>query len=166
LAHQSFSRRIIGEKLHHEKEAKQLLPKEYQDLAAVGRLDKDSTGLLLFTDDGVVANRLTNPKFDHEKEYLVSVNKPLLPKDIAQYEKGITILGEKAKPVKVKQIDHLIYSFTLTEGKNRQVRRMLKNLGYHVFGLKRIRIVNLLLADLKPGESRILQRQDLDKSLL
>jgi len=135
-----------------EKEAKDLLPKQYKGLSPVGRLDKDSEGLLLFTNDGVLAHRLTSPKFDHEKEYLVTVDKTISQEVLHKYHRGVVILGEKTKPVEVKKFKGTTYQFILREGKNRQIRRMLNNFGYRVLHLKRVRIANYKLGNLKPGE--------------
>ncbi|MFH1577352.1 MAG: pseudouridine synthase [Candidatus Margulisiibacteriota bacterium] len=147
-----------------EKEARGLLPPEFRGLKPVGRLDKDSEGLLLFTNDGVVAHRLTSPKFDHEKEYSVAVDKLIAAEVLDKYSKGIVILGEKTKPVEVTKLTGTTYRFVLREGKNRQIRRMLNNFGYEVIRLKRVRILNLLLNELQPGQHRLLsnkERQDL-----
>ena len=144
-----------------EKEAVELLPGKFKDLKPVGRLDKDSEGLLLFTNDGVVAYRLTAPKFDHEKEYEVTVDKPISKGILEKYRKGIVILGERTKPVLVKKFKGNTYSFILREGKNRQIRRMLGNFGYKVLKLKRVRQLNLKLAGLKPGSYRELALSDI-----
>lgn len=142
-----------------EKEAKELLPASVRNTVhAVGRLDKDSEGLLLFTNDGVAAHRLTSPKFDHEKEYEVTVDKKLAERVVAKYRRGLVILGEKTKPVGVQRIGENIYRFILREGKNRQIRRMLNNLGYKVLKLKRVRIADYKLGDLDIGEYRDLRR--------
>jgi len=138
-----------------EKEAKDLLPPEDRKIVhAVGRLDKDSEGLLLFTNDGVLAHRLSSPKFEHEKEYEVTVDRKIADRAIKQYAKGITIGGLKTKPVIVSHLKGTTYRFILTEGKNRQIRRMLNNLGYKILKLKRLRIANYELRDLGLGEYR------------
>jgi 23S rRNA pseudouridine2605 synthase/23S rRNA pseudouridine2604 synthase len=145
-----------------EKEAKDLLPDKFKNLHVVGRLDKDSEGLLLFTDDGVAAHRLASPKFEHEKEYRVTVDQVISPEVLAKYHKGITLAGEQLKPVEVKKIKGLTYRFVLREGKNRQIRRMLKKFGYYVVRLKRVRIANLKLGELKPGQYRALSETELE----
>ena len=149
---------------HGEKQASDLLPKELKDLNPVGRLDKDSEGLILFTNDGVLAHRLSSPKFDHEKEYLVMVDKAISGSVLKKYQRGVVILGEQTKPVKVKQLRGKTYSFILREGKNRQIRRMLGNFGYTVRKLKRVRIVGLRLGQLKTGQYRELTQDE--KALL
>jgi len=143
-----------------EKEACELLPGDLRNLNPVGRLDKDSQGLLLFTNDGVVAHRLTSPKFDHEKEYEVTVDKVISKEILDKYRKGIVILGEQTKPVKVIKLKGKRYRFVLCEGKNRQIRRMLNNFGYQVIKLKRIRILNFELGNLSLGQYRLLSDQE------
>lgn len=144
----------------NEKEAKELLPVSIRDkVHVVGRLDKESEGLLLFTNDGVAANRLSSPLYQHEKEYEVTVDRHISNDDIKKYAEGITIeglRGFRAKPVEVKRIRDLTYKFILREGKNRQIRRMLNSLGYMVFKLKRVRISNYKIGNLKSGEYRVL----------
>ncbi len=144
-----------------EREAKELLPASIRDIVhVVGRLDKESEGLLLFTNDGVAANRLSSPIYNHEKEYEVTVNRHISNEDIKQYAEGITIAGLKgakgfrAKPVNVRRITGMTYQFILREGKNRQIRRMLNSLGYRVIKLKRVRISNYKMGNLKHGEWR------------
>jgi pseudouridine synthase len=144
-----------------EKEAKDLLPVRLNKLHAVGRLDKDSEGLLLFTDDGVVAHRLASPKFKHEKEYAVTVDQVISPDVLAKYRKGIVLAGEQLKPVEATKVKGTTYRFILREGKNRQIRRMLERFGYNVNQLKRVRIANLKLGELKPGKHRSLSREEL-----
>jgi 23S rRNA pseudouridine2605 synthase len=144
-----------------EKEAKTLLSADDRKLVhAVGRLDKDSEGMLLFTNDGVVAHRLTSPKFNHEKEYEVTVSRAISERAISQYKKGIVIQGIITKPVEVVPIGKNVYSFVLREGRNRQIRRMLLNLGYTVLKLKRVRIGELKIGNLKPGDCRYLTKED------
>ncbi|MFH1684426.1 MAG: pseudouridine synthase [Candidatus Margulisiibacteriota bacterium] len=142
-----------------EKEACELLPADLRNLKPVGRIDKDSEGLLLFTNDGVVVHQLTSPKFDHEKEYEVTVDKMISREVLAKYGKGIVILGEKTKPVQVNKLKGKTYKFILREGKNRQIRRMLNNFGYKVIKLKRVRLAHLKLEGLSPGEYRLIRRK-------
>ncbi|MFH1361457.1 MAG: pseudouridine synthase [bacterium] len=147
-----------------EKQASELLPHKFRKLSAVGRLDKDSEGLLLFTNDGVVAHRLTSPKFEHEKEYEVIVDRAVSDEMLGKYRRGIVILGEKTKPVEVKKLKGTIYRFILREGKNRQIRRMLNNFGYKVMSLKRVRLANLKLGLLEVGQHRALS--EIERSAL
>jgi pseudouridine synthase len=143
-----------------EKEARGLLPPEIRGLKPVGRLDKESEGLLLFTNNGVVVHRLTSPAFDHEKEYEVAVDKEISAEVLARYSRGIVVMGQKTKPVKVAKLRGKTYSFILREGKNRQIRRMLNNFGYEVLRLKRVRVIHLLLGDLKPAQHRELTQAE------
>lgn len=149
-----------------EKEACELLPNDLRKLNPVGRLDKDSEGLIFFTNDGVVAHRLTSPKFDHEKEYEVTVDKVISKEILEKYRKGIVILGEKTKPVKVTKLKGKIYKFILCEGKNRQIRRMVSNFGYKVIKLKRVKILNLVLGNLDPGQYSFLSEKERKKLFL
>ncbi len=120
----------------------------------VGRLDVASEGLLLLTNDGVLAEAITHPKGNHEKEYLITVRQPLKEQDLAVMAKGMVILGKKTKPAKVKQLNQNQFSIVLTEGRNRQIRRMCEQLGYEVKKLKRVRVMNVRLGELAAGEIR------------
>jgi 23S rRNA pseudouridine2605 synthase len=136
-----------------------ILPEKYRHLRLypVGRLDKDSTGLLLLTNDGELTYRLTHPKFEHEKEYLIQIEGRLKPEEIRKLEKGFELEGGMTYPVVVKEIKSqppFNYSLTMHEGRKRQVRRMLANLGYQVMALKRIRMGNLTLGNLREGAIR------------
>ena len=144
-----------------QKTVKELLPKELQGkIYPVGRLDKDTSGLLLFTNDGVLAYRLTHPKFNHEKEYEVDAAHPMKDGQLRKLEQGMTISGEKTKPAKIKRIGESIFRITLTEGKNRQIRRMCQKVGSPVDKLKRIRIMTLTDSQLKPGDVRELTESE------
>lgn len=146
-----------------------LLPKDLQGkIYPVGRLDKDSSGLLLFTNDGVLAYRLTHPSFYHEKEYEVTVEHELYDAQLDKMAKGMIISGEKTKPAKVKRLGKKNFRIALTEGKNRQIRRMCQKIGAPVVTLERVRIVNIEDAQLKPGKIRQLsdaERSELLKSV-
>lgn len=124
----------------------------------VGRLDKDSHGLIILTNDGRITDRLLNPDKHHEKEYVVTVNKKYTPAFIKHMTEGVDIGSNKepyiTRPAKVKRLKDTTFSITLTEGKNRQIRRMTDKLGYTVDDLKRVRIQNILLNDTKPGQYR------------
>lgn len=138
-----------------QKTVKELLPKELQGkIYPVGRLDKDTSGLLLFTNDGVLAYRLTHPKFDHEKEYEVETAHPMKDGQLHKLAQGITISGEKTKLAKVQRLGESIFRITLTEGKNRQIRRMCQKVGSPVDRLERVRIMTLEDPQLKPGDVR------------
>jgi 23S rRNA pseudouridine2605 synthase len=135
-----------------------ILPEKYRQLRLypVGRLDKDSTGLLLLTNDGELTNRLTHPRFEHEKEYMVSISGKLKPEEKRKLEQGIELEDGLTYPAAVKEIEAppFNYSITIHEGRKRQVRRMFENLGHPVLALKRIRMGSLSLGKLKEGEIR------------
>ncbi|NLG07451.1 rRNA pseudouridine synthase [Candidatus Peribacteria bacterium] len=127
-----------------QKTVRDILPKELQGaIFPVGRLDKDTSGLLLLTNDGVLAYRLTHPKFDHEKEYEVTVSHPITDGQILKLEQGITISGAKTKPASVRRMGPATFRIALTEGRNRQIRRMCQKVGAPVDQLRRVRIVTL-----------------------
>ncbi len=122
----------------------------------VGRLDKDSTGLLLLTNDGDLHLRLTHPSFDHEKEYVVSVAEPIPRGALTAFEKGLKILGTKTRPARVKFVSPTSFKIVLKEGRNRQIRRMVRKVGNRVTELKRIRVANVRLGNLPEGKWRYL----------
>lgn len=148
---------------------KDLLPKELQGMIfPVGRLDKDSGGLLLLTNDGVLAYRLTHPKFDHEKEYEVTVGNDIKNGALKKLEEGVMIDGSKTKPATITRLAPNKFSIVLTEGRNRQIRRMSQKVGSPVDVLTRIRIMTLTDVKLQPGKVRKLteqERMDLLKSV-
>jgi len=136
-----------------------ILPEKYRPLRLypVGRLDKDSTGLLLLTNDGDVTYRLTHPKFEHEKEYLIQIDGILMPEDKRKLGKGLELEDGATYPVTVKEIRSsppFNYSIITHEGRKRQLRRMLANLGYRVLALKRVRMGSLFLGNLREGAWR------------
>lgn len=127
----------------------------------VGRLDKDSCGLLILTNDGEFTNRLTHARFGAEKEYFVVLDQDLRSEDIKRMEKGMRLPnGTRLRPVKVTMAKNKSARLILTEGVNRQIRRMLGLLGYTVVKLKRIRIGKLELGELKPGKWRNIKPED------
>jgi len=136
-----------------------ILPDKYRHLRLypVGRLDKDSTGLLLLTNDGELTYRLTHPKFEHDKEYLIQIESALKPDEKRKLEKGFELEDGMTYPVVIKDIKSpppFNYSITTHEGRKRQVRRMLANLGYRVLAIKRIRMGSLNLGNLKESAAR------------
>ena len=142
-----------------------ILPQRYRHLRLypVGRLDKDSTGLLLLTNDGDLTYRLTHPKFEHDKEYLIRIQGRLEPDEIAKLEKGLKLEDGMTYPLAVREVKSqppFNYSITMHEGRKRQVRRMLANLGYQVLALRRIRMGNLELGSLKEGAIRELTPEE------
>ena len=136
-----------------------LLPQEYRKyrLYPVGRLDKDSTGLILLTNDGEMANRLTHPRFEHEKEYAVSLNVPMKAAEMRRLEKGIMLEDGMTYPAKITRLKGGNYSIVIHEGRKHQVRRMFEAMGYSVKSLKRIRMGNLQLGSLAAGKVRELR---------
>ncbi len=129
----------------------------------VGRLDKDSRGLLLMTNNGDIINRMMRAYNRHEKEYKVTVDKALTPEFLGQMEKGVPILDTVTRPCLVRQIGKYTFSITLTQGLNRQIRRMCEALGYRVKDLVRVRIMNIELGPLKEGEYRRVSDEELDE---
>lgn len=126
----------------------------------VGRLDKDSSGLLLLTNDGDLHHRLLHPSFDHEKEYVVTTLRPMPDTALRTMQKGMFIQDEKTRPAKVKRLSRHKFMIQLKEGKNRQIRRMVRALNNHVTRLKRIRVASVCLNDLKEGTWRHLTEKE------
>lgn len=132
------------------------------DVYPVGRLDKDSEGLLILTSDGRITGPLLDPEASHEKEYEVTVDKPVNGFFLKQLEHGVNIEGYQTKPSRATKDKHkLKFTLVLTEGKKHQIRRMCAALGYQVQSLKRVRIANITLGDLKPNQYRILKGDEL-----
>lgn len=129
----------------------------------IGRLDKDSEGLILLTNDGDIVNKILRAGNNHDKEYIVTVNKPINDEFIKRMGNGIKILGKITKKCPVNKEGDKTFRIILTEGMNRQIRRMCEALGYKVTKLKRIRIMNIKLGKLKVGEWRNLTNEELKK---
>ncbi|MBT0550697.1 23S rRNA pseudouridine(2604) synthase RluF [Riemerella anatipestifer] len=119
----------------------------------IGRLDKPSEGLILLTSDGDIVNKILRARNNHEKEYIVRVDKPITNKFLEQMRAGVPILGAVTRKCEVEQLDKMQFRIVLTQGLNRQIRRMCEYLGYEVKKLKRIRIMNIHL-DLPIGKWR------------
>ena len=134
-------------------------------LYPIGRLDKDSTGLLLLTNDGHLHHQLSHPSFNHEKEYEITVAKPLPEGALRKLAKGLPMMGTRTRPARVKRISARRFRIILQEGKNRQIRRMVRKVGNQVVDLKRIRIANIKLANLPLGRWRHLAEKEKDKLL-
>ena len=126
----------------------------------IGRLDKDSDGLILLTNDGDIVNEILRAENQHEKEYIVSVDKPITPEFIKAMSEGVRILGTKTLPCKVVQLSKFDFNITLTQGLNRQIRRMCEALGYEVYRLQRVRIMNITLGNLPVGQWRDLSKKE------
>ena len=127
----------------------------------IGRLDKNSSGLILQTSDGDIVNPILRKENSHEKEYLVTVDRPVTPAFVKRMSKPIPMLGTKTLPAKVIQVKPNVIRIILTQGLNRQIRRMVEFCDYNVLSLKRIRIMHLTLGPLKPGEWRYLSQKEL-----
>lgn len=149
---------------HAKFTVKDLLPQEYKHLYPVGRLDKESEGLLLFTNDGDLAFRLGHPSFKVDKVYFVEVSSCLSGKDVLALERGVLIEGRRTHPAKIG----IVYSkprmsgfnITIHEGRKRQIRLMLASLGYSVRSLKRIQYGPIRLNNLAPGACRLLSEEE------
>ena len=122
----------------------------------VGRLDKDSTGLLLLTNDGRMHLKLSHPSFDHEKEYDVLVARPLSDGALRRMAEGMPILNTRTRPAEVRRLGERRFRIVLKEGRNRQIRRMVSRLGNEVVDLKRIRVAHIRLGRLAEGAWRYL----------
>lgn len=126
----------------------------------VGRLDKDSEGLIIMTNDGDIVNKILRQKNNHEKEYIVTVNKPITDRFIQRMGKGVPILDTVTKECRVERISNYVFRIFLTQGLNRQIRRMTEYFGYDVVALKRIRIINITL-DVPVGTYRKISPSEL-----
>ncbi|MDD5152440.1 MAG: pseudouridine synthase [Candidatus Pacebacteria bacterium] len=145
---------------HDSKSISSELP-ALRGLFPLGRLDKDSHGLIILTNDGRLTERLLHPSRNHEKEYHVRVNKPVTDTFIRHLERGILIETYKTKPAKARRSGETLFNITLTEGKKHQIRRMCTAEGYNVEELTRIRIMNVKLDDLKEGAYRNIEGEEL-----
>ena len=123
----------------------------------IGRLDKDSEGLIFLTNDGDIINKILRADNNHEKEYIVRVNKPIDHTFVQQMSQGVPILDTVTLPCKVQMMGRQTFRITLTQGLNRQIRRMCEHLGYAVVGLQRVRIMNIRLDKLAPGQMALPQ---------
>lgn len=126
----------------------------------IGRLDKDSEGLILLTNDGDIVNEILRSENQHEKEYIVSVDRPITPEFVKQMSEGVKILDTVTLPCKVEQLSKYDFKIILTQGLNRQIRRMCEELGYNVYRLQRIRIMNIQLDNLPVGQWRYLSKKE------
>lgn len=129
----------------------------------IGRLDKDSDGLILLTNDGDIVNKILRAANNHEKEYVVTVNKAIDAAFIYKMSNGIPVLGKITKKCFVRQEGNRKFRIVLTQGLNRQIRRMCEYLGYEVKTLTRVRIMHLTLGNLAPGKTRHLTAPEIDK---
>lgn len=129
----------------------------------IGRLDKDSEGLILLTNDGDIVNEILRKEGRHEKEYIVTVDKPITDDFVKQMSEGVAILDTVTLPAEVERLNAKTFKIILTQGLNRQIRRMTEVLGYEVKQLRRIRVMNILVDDLKLGEWKDLTENEKDE---
>lgn len=132
-----------------------------QRLFPIGRLDKESEGLIFLTNDGNIVNKILRAGNNHQKEYIVTVNKPISPEFIKRMAGGVPILDTVTQKCRVRQLSKTTFNIILTQGLNRQIRRMCEYLGYEVQKLVRIRIMNVSLGNLKKGEWRYLDETEM-----
>lgn len=147
-----------------------IIPAKYRNtgLFPIGRLDKNTTGLLLLTNDGELAYQLTHPKFEHEKEYLVRIKDKLSTSEKLKVEHGIPLDDGITYPARIKESSNyppFNYSITIHEGRKRQIHRMFANLGHRVLALKRIRLAGLSMGNLKEGEVRKISKRETERLL-
>lgn len=130
-----------------------------------GRLDKESTGLMILTNDGDLIEEMMRGANGHEKEYVVRVNRPIAKEDLKKMEEGLYLeeLGVTTRPCETHKMGERVFRIVLTQGLNRQIRRMCEAVGYRVTRLERVRVANLTLGDLKEGEMRELSEQEIRK---
>lgn len=132
-----------------------------QRVFPIGRLDKDSEGLILLTSNGDIVNELLRSENNHEKEYLVGVNRPVTPEFLAGMARGVRVHGQMTKPCRTRKIAKFGFAIVLTQGLNRQIRLMADAFGYRVTQLRRVRIVNVQLGALRVGQWRNLTELEL-----
>ncbi|MDO8481600.1 MAG: pseudouridine synthase [bacterium] len=144
-----------------EEDIAMILPPALKNVFPVGRLDKDSYGLIILTDDGRIVDPLLNPDFVHEKEYEVTTTKNLPPDLKERMENSVDIGGYVTKPCKIELLSYNKFSIALTEGKKHQIRRMCGVFGLDASGIERKRIMNIKLGRVAPGEYRPIQGKEL-----
>lgn len=130
-------------------------------LFPIGRLDKPSQGLIFLTNDGDIVNKILRAGNNHEKEYIVTVDRPFTDEFMTKMEKGVPILGTVTKRCKMERLGKRAFKITLVQGLNRQIRRMCEHFGYEVNKLKRVRIMNVALGDLEVGKYRNLTKKEI-----
>ena len=153
---------------NNKKEGKpiyKLLDEKLKKLYPVGRLDKDSKGLILFTNDGVFSRKIIGEESECEKEYYVKLEGNISDGALKKLEFGISLDGKKLKPAIVKRVSKNSFNIILKEGRNRQIRRMCKKVGFEVILLKRLRISNIYLNDLQEGKFEYLTKDEINSIL-
>lgn len=146
-----------------EKSIRDLL--KNKNLFPMGRLDKDSEGLIILTDDGRITEKLLSPEYNHEKEYVVNIRTDMKLNFIRKMQNGVNIGGYRTKECKIIRINNLAFKIILTEGKKHQIRRMCATLGYAIDSLERVRIMNIKLGNLKPNQIREIVGEELEQFL-
>ena len=136
-----------------------------KDVYPVGRLDKDSEGLMIVTNDGLVTGELLEPSNEHEKEYEVEVDKPVTGRFLKKLAEGVNIEGYRTKPALTAPKGDKRFRIVLTEGKKHQIRRMCAALGWQIKTLKRVRVINIKLGQLKPNQYRKISGRELENFL-
>ncbi|MDH5642196.1 MAG: pseudouridine synthase [Nitrospira sp.] len=129
----------------------------------IGRLDKESSGLILLTNDGDIVNDILRAEFGHEREYVVEVDRPFDQSFVDQMANGVVILGSQTRPCRLIRVGTKRFRIVLTEGRNRQIRRMCATLGYRVLSLHRVRIMHISVDGLGVGEWKELTKQERDR---
>jgi 23S rRNA pseudouridine2604 synthase len=132
-----------------------------QRIFPIGRLDKDSEGLILLTNNGDIVNEILREENAHEKEYVVTVDRPVSDEFLRGMAHGVEILGTRTKPCKVRRMGQNVFGIILTQGLNRQIRRMCAVFDYKVWRLQRVRVVNIRLDGIRKGEWRVLTPEEL-----
>ena len=153
---------------NNKKEGKpiyKLLDEKLKKLYPVGRLDKDSKGLILFTNDGVFSRKIIGEESECEKEYYVKLEGNISDGALKKLEFGISLDGKKLKPAIVKRVSKNSFNIILKEGRNRQIRRMCEKVGFEVILLKRLRISNIYLNDLQEGKFEYLTKDEINSIL-
>ena len=153
---------------NNKKEGKpiyKLLDEKLKKLYPVGRLDKDSKGLILFTNDGVFSRKIIGEESECEKEYYVKLEGIISDGALKKLEFGISLDGKRLKPAIVKRVSKNSFNIILKEGRNRQIRRMCKKVGFEVILLKRLRISNIYLNDLQEGKFEYLTKDEINSIL-
>ena len=156
---------VVSSNKNEGKPIYNLIKNDFDNIYPVGRLDKDSSGLILLTNDGVFAKQIIGENTNCEKEYYVRVNDSVPDGALKKLEYGISLDGQKLKPAKVKRVNKNSFHIILTEGKNRQIRRMCQKIGFEVIILKRLRISNILLNNLKEGTFEHLTEDEINSIL-
>ncbi len=154
-----------SEDQHAKKKAIDLINIEGARLFTAGRLDKDSEGLIIVTNDGEYAAKLTHPKYQTQKTYIVTTDQSLSKEDIQRFKSGVEDNGEVLVAKNVEEKSRNVYIFTLTQGKNREIRRLVASAGRRTLRLKRVATGKLKLNDLEPGKWRFLSEEEIALSL-